>query len=199
MESPRVTIESDSFQRASFGLFSGARRVFQLWNEAQKKHLSFVPKPIVEVAGGVSRVEMNAKNSALDIPPAITGALSRKTVDRSRRCHTRRYDFRRPVRNAGVVNVDSGSGLLCPCASPIENQPQQHRGHSTSDQLHFKSQLIRRVPRWHQGDKDSQQNDDESQAARNPDSGDASGDEHGVGGLLAVRADRKSKRLNSSP
>src|ERR1035437_1460703 len=88
MESPRVTIESDSFQRASFGFFSGARRVFQLWNEAQKKHLSFVPKPIVEVAGGVSRVEMNAKNSALDIPPATTGALSRKTVDRSRRCHT---------------------------------------------------------------------------------------------------------------
>src|ERR1035437_5999173 len=110
MESPRVTIESDSFQRASFGLFSGARRVFQLWNEAQKKHLSFVPKPIVEVAGGVSRVEMNAKNSALDIPPATTGALSRKTVDRSRRCHTRRYKNRRPVRNAGSATGCDSSG-----------------------------------------------------------------------------------------
>ena len=29
-------------------------------NEAQKKHLSFVPRPIVAVAGAVSRVKMNA-------------------------------------------------------------------------------------------------------------------------------------------
>jgi hypothetical protein len=30
-------------------------------NEAQKKHLSFVPNSIVEVAGTGSRVKMNAK------------------------------------------------------------------------------------------------------------------------------------------
>jgi hypothetical protein len=33
----------------------------QLWNEAQKKHLSFVPGSMVGVAGPASRVEMNAK------------------------------------------------------------------------------------------------------------------------------------------
>jgi len=36
-------------------------RFFQLWNESQKEHLRFVPKLIVGVAGGVSRVKMNAK------------------------------------------------------------------------------------------------------------------------------------------
>lgn len=34
---------------------------FQLWNEAQQKTLSLVPRPIVEVAGMASRVKMNAK------------------------------------------------------------------------------------------------------------------------------------------
>jgi hypothetical protein len=34
---------------------------FQLWDEAQKKHLSFVPRPMMKVAGAMSRVEMNAK------------------------------------------------------------------------------------------------------------------------------------------
>jgi hypothetical protein len=34
---------------------------FPLGNEAQKKHLSFVPVSMVVVAGPTSRVEMNAK------------------------------------------------------------------------------------------------------------------------------------------
>ena len=35
--------------------------VLQLWNEDQKKTLIFVPSSIVEVAGAVLRVKMNAK------------------------------------------------------------------------------------------------------------------------------------------
>jgi hypothetical protein len=34
---------------------------FLIRNEAQKKHLSFVPRSIVAVAGTGSRVKMNAK------------------------------------------------------------------------------------------------------------------------------------------
>jgi hypothetical protein len=34
---------------------------FLIWNKAQKKHLSFVPRSIVAVAGTGSRVKMNAK------------------------------------------------------------------------------------------------------------------------------------------
>jgi len=34
---------------------------FLLWDEAQKKHLSFVPMSIVAVAGTASRVKINAK------------------------------------------------------------------------------------------------------------------------------------------
>ena len=60
--------------------FSNARRDFQLWNEAQKERLIFVPKPIVEVPGGVSRVEMNAKNGALDTPPDTTGVCCAKQL-----------------------------------------------------------------------------------------------------------------------
>src|ERR1039458_7347321 len=35
--------------------------VFQIWNEAQKRTLTFVPGSIVKVRRPVSRVEMNAK------------------------------------------------------------------------------------------------------------------------------------------
>jgi len=34
---------------------------FQLWVESQKERLRFDPMPMVEVAGAVSRVKMNAK------------------------------------------------------------------------------------------------------------------------------------------
>jgi hypothetical protein len=34
---------------------------FQLWNEAQKRTLTFVPNSILDVVGAVSRVKMNAK------------------------------------------------------------------------------------------------------------------------------------------
>ena len=38
---------------------------FQLWNEAQKRTLTFVPNSILDVAGAVSRVKMNAKVRAI--------------------------------------------------------------------------------------------------------------------------------------
>jgi hypothetical protein len=47
-------------QRAGLGRLA-KQDGFQLWNEAQKEHLSFVPKSIVAVAGPASRVKMNAK------------------------------------------------------------------------------------------------------------------------------------------
>ena len=44
------------------GSFSHARRFFQLWNESSGKNVrAFVSNSIVEVAGAVSRVKMNAK------------------------------------------------------------------------------------------------------------------------------------------
>jgi hypothetical protein len=46
---------------------------FQLSNEAQKRTLIFVPRPIVKAGIGVSRVKMNAKNGALDTPIPATG------------------------------------------------------------------------------------------------------------------------------
>ena len=52
---------------AKYGLgsFSDERRFFQLWVESQKEP-EIRPNPIVEVGRRVSRVEMNAKNGALD-------------------------------------------------------------------------------------------------------------------------------------
>ena len=43
------------------GAFRQRKRFFQLRDKAQKEHLSFVPRSIVEVAGAMSRVEMYAK------------------------------------------------------------------------------------------------------------------------------------------
>jgi hypothetical protein len=65
------------FNARALGRLATQDGFFQLWNESQKERLIFVPKPIVQVAGGVSRVEMNAKNSALDTPPTTTGAFLR--------------------------------------------------------------------------------------------------------------------------
>jgi hypothetical protein len=62
----------------ALGRLADQRRVFRIWKESQKERLRFLPKPIVKVAGGVSRVEMNAKNGALDTPPDTTEALLRK-------------------------------------------------------------------------------------------------------------------------
>jgi hypothetical protein len=47
-------------QRASSGRLA-MQDGFLIWNETQKKHLSFVPELIVAVAGTGSRVKMNAK------------------------------------------------------------------------------------------------------------------------------------------
>jgi len=69
---------------------SRCKDFFQLLrNESQKKRVRFVPTSIVDVAGPVSRVEMNAKSGALDTAPATTEVLLCKTLDTSRRCHTR--------------------------------------------------------------------------------------------------------------
>jgi len=54
-----VAIESDSptCELGSFSMQDG----FPIRNEAQKKHLSFVPKSIVDVVVTGSRAKMNAK------------------------------------------------------------------------------------------------------------------------------------------
>jgi hypothetical protein len=49
------------FQPASFGSSGDARPVFFNYGTNLRKNLRFVPKLIVGVAGGVSRVKMNAK------------------------------------------------------------------------------------------------------------------------------------------
>jgi hypothetical protein len=64
---PQGSIESDSFNVTGFGRGCKSRTVSQIWNEAQKRTLTFVPGSIVKVCRPVSRVEMNAKkNGALD-------------------------------------------------------------------------------------------------------------------------------------
>ena len=54
---PSKVIEN---QGASLGRLA-MKDGFQLWVESQKERLRFDPKPMMEVVGTVSRVEMNAK------------------------------------------------------------------------------------------------------------------------------------------
>jgi hypothetical protein len=56
----------NDFSTRELGLFMPKDGSFSNRNESQKERLRFVPAPMVGLGRPVSRVEMNAKNSALD-------------------------------------------------------------------------------------------------------------------------------------
>src|ERR1035437_4756337 len=82
----------------------------------------------------------------------------------------------------------SHATLFSPCAAPIQDQAEQHRGYRATQQLELKSQLVCRVSGRHQRNEDAEQHDDETQAAADPDAEGATWYQHGVGVLIAVLA-----------